>query len=497
MKIHAKKGLTFDDVLLIPKRSSISSRNDVDTCSYLTPSIKLQIPIISANMDTVTEAKMAIAMARAGGIGILHRFMTIEQQVRQVERVKRAEGMMVESPYSVNKETSIGQARRLMYQNEIGGLVVTNGTQTLVGLVTQRDILLAPDESQPVSTVMTMPDELVTAKPNTSLTEARALLHQHRLEKLPIIDEAGRVVGLITAQDVIKHQQYPRATKDERGRLRIGAAIGVKPEDVQRAEALLEAGTDVLVLDIAHGHADHCIDMVKLLHRQFPKAQIIAGNVASAEGARELAEAGASAIKVGIGPGSICTTRIVTGFGVPQLTAIASSVEGLHQAGIDIPVIADGGIKTSGDVVKAIAAGAQTVMIGSMFAGCEEAPGATVIRHGQKVKVVRGMASLGAAMGRKAVEKSEPKSGDSAADVNEENSETPEDWDKVVPEGVEAVVPYRGWVEEILYQLVGGLRSGMSYGGGRTIPELQAKAEFIEITPAGVQESGSHDVSRI
>lgn len=486
MKIHPVKGLTFDDVLLMPKRSPIRSRHDVDTCSWLTSKINLHIPILSANMDTVTESAMAIAMARAGGIGIIHRFMSIQMQVRYVEKVKRSEGMMVERPYSVAQDASISLAQQLMRNYEVGGLVVTNGTNELVGLVTQRDIILAPDATAPVKTVMTKPNEIISAKPDTSLTEARHLLHEHRLEKLPVVDAEGQVVGLITAQDVIKQERYPQAVKDSRGHLRVGAAIGVKPEDMSRAEALLEAGADVLVLDIAHGHADHCIEMIKNLRQKFPTAQIIAGNVASAAGARDLAEAGADAIKVGIGPGSICTTRIVTGFGVPQLTAIMNSVAGLREGGFDIPVIADGGIKTSGDLVKALAAGADSVMIGSMFAGCEEAPGSTVIRNGQKVKVVRGMASLGAAMSRRAGEQSE-----------DESAETQEDWDKVVPEGVEAVVPYRGWVQEILYQLVGGVRSGLSYGGARNIKELQEKAEFIEITAAGVRESGSHDVSQI
>jgi IMP dehydrogenase len=322
--------------------------------------------------------------------------------------------------------------------------------------------------------------------PTTSPEDARALLHQHRLEKLPVLDDEGRLVGLITAQDIVKHQQHPYATKDRKGRLRVGAAIGVQPNDLPRAEALLAAGADLLVVDIAHGHADHCLQMVKELRCNFPEAQIVAGNVASKEGARDLAAAGADAIKVGVGPGSICTTRIVTGFGVPQLTAIADSVAGAAETGRNIPIIADGGIKGSGDMVKALAAGASTVMIGSLFAGCEEAPGATVIRNGQKFKVVRGMASLGAAMGRKAVEQGE-----------EESAESQEDWEKVIPEGVEAVVPYRGLVKELIYQLVGGLRSGLSYGGAHNIEELQAKAEFIEITPAGIRESHSHDVSRI
>jgi IMP dehydrogenase len=334
---------------------------------------------------------------------------------------------------------------------------------------------------------MTRPDHIISAQPGITPEEARRVLHENRLEKLPVIDENGRFVGLITAQDLIKHEQHPHASKDERSRLRVGAAIGVQTHDLERAGALLDAGADVLVLDIAHGHAEHCIQMVKSLRADYPKAQIIAGNVASIDGARDLAEAGADAIKVGIGPGSICTTRIVTGFGVPQLTAIIDSVAGVREAGSEIPVIADGGIRTSGDIVKALAAGASTVMIGSMFAGCEEAPGSPVIRDGQKVKVVRGMASLGAAMSRKERER----------DVQDESAESQQDWDKVVPEGVEAVVPYRGHVREILYQMIGGLRSGLSYGGARNIRELQENAEFIQITPAGIRESSHHDVGKI
>lgn len=486
MKIRKTKGLTFDDVLLIPQRSPLRSRKDANTATRLTNNIQLNIPIISANMDTVTEAGMAIAMARVGGMGMIHRFMSIEKHVAHVRQVKRSEGFMVENPYSIDHEATINQAKRVMEMQDIGGLVVTNGSEKLVGLVTQRDVLLAVDGTAAISSVMTQPDRIISGTPETSLDEARAILHEHRLEKLPILNEKGVLVGLITAQDVIKRQRYPQATKDERGRLRVGAAIGVTANEMRRAEALLDAGADVLVLDIAHGHADHCIDMVKSIRSNFPKAEIIAGNVASVEGARELAEVGASAIKVGIGPGSICTTRIVTGFGVPQLTAVIDSVEGVRQSGRDIPVISDGGIKTSGDMVKALAAGADSVMIGSLFAGCEEAPGSPVIRDGQKVKVVRGMASLGAAMGRKEAEK-----------TGDESAESPEDWDKVVPEGVEAVVPYRGHVREILYQMVGGLRSGLSYGGAHSIKELHEKAEFVEITPAGIRESNSHDVKRI
>ncbi|MFN3981309.1 MAG: IMP dehydrogenase [Caldilinea sp.] len=486
MIVRPGKGLTFDDVLLAPRRSSVRSRSDVDVSSFLTNKLRLAVPILSANMDTVTEWRMAVSMARAGGIGVLHRFMTIEQQVRQVARVKRAQGLMVENPYTVPADAAIAEAQQLMDQHDVGGLIVVDDNMRLIGLITRRDILLAPDDLQTVMQAMTPADHIVSVGPSVTSAEARALLYKHRLEKLPVVDRDGAVVGLITSRDVVRVERRSPASVDARGRLLVGAAIGVGAREVKRAEALLEAGADVLVLDIAHGHADHCIEMVQTLRRNFPEAQIVAGNVATAEGARDLAEAGADAIKVGIGPGSICTTRIVTGFGVPQLTAIMDATRGLREAGLSTPVIADGGIKTSGDLVKALAAGASTVMIGSLFAGCDEAPGAPVIRDGQKVKVVRGMASLGAAIGRRAAERD-----------GDESAEEQEDWDKVVPEGVEAVVPYRGEVAEILHQLVGGLRSGLSYGGAHCIEELQRTAEFIEITSAGVRESRSHDVHRI
>ncbi len=485
MKIRPEKGLTFDDVLLVPRRSPIRSRREVDTSTWLTPSIRLHIPVVSANMDTVTEARMAIAMARAGGIGILHRFMSIEQQVRQVQEVKRAQGFIVENPYTIRPDASIEEAQKMLDTHHIGGLIVADEEGRMVGIITQRDILLPTPDIRQVHQAMTPAERVVSVSKDVRFEEARRLLYEHRVEKLPVLDEEGRAVGLITARDLVKLERLPHITMDEKGRLRVGAAIGVREGEIERADALLDAGADVLVLDIAHGHADHCIAMLKRLRKRFPEAQIIAGNVASREGARELAEAGADAVKVGIGPGSICTTRIVTGFGVPQLTAIMDSAEGIRESGRQVPLIADGGIRNSGDMVKALAAGASTVMIGSLFAGCEEAPGAPVLRDGQKVKVVRGMASLGAAMGRWAAERAE-----------DESAEDPVDWSKVVPEGVEAVVPYRGTVSEILYQLVGGLRSGMSYGGARTIRELQENAEFIQITPAGVRESGPHDVQR-
>ncbi|MEW5938789.1 MAG: IMP dehydrogenase, partial [Chloroflexota bacterium] len=482
MKIRPNKGLTFDDVLLVPHRSPIASRQDVDASARLTPAIPLRIPIMSANMDTVTEAKMAIAMARAGGIGILHRFMPIEAQVREVKTVKRAQGFIIEHPYNTGPEATVEQARALMDRYKVGALIVMDGDK-LVGLVSQRDLMLAPSSLHKIRDAMTPRSRLVTVGPDVTVPQARDLLYKHRIEKLPVLGKDDTLIGLITSHDLIKLDQSPDVTVDSKGRLRVGAAIGVTAREIERAASLLDAGADALVLDIAHGHADHCIAMIKRLRRDFPDVQIIAGNVASCEGARDLSEAGADAIKVGIGPGSICTTRIVTGFGVPQLTAVMDSAMGVGESGRDIPLIADGGIRTAGDMVKALAAGADTVMIGGLFAGCEEAPGSPVLRDGQKVKVVRGMASLGATMSRRISERGE-----------DESAEDQEDWSKVIPEGVEAVVPYRGNVSEILQQLVGGLRSGLSYGGAHNIRELQEKAEFIEITPAGIRESGSHDV---
>jgi len=486
VKIRKKKGLTFDDVLLVPNRSTIASRNDVVTSTYLTKMIRLNIPIVSANMDTVTEEAMAIAMAENGGIGIIHRFMSIEQQAKQIRNVKRCQGFIVENPYEIHLDASITDARALMKKEKVGGLVVKDKNHKFVGLLTSRDLLLAPSELKYIKDVMTETKKLIVASPDITPDAARKLLYEHRVEKLPIIDESGNLVGLITAQDVVKPELYPNATLDEKGRLRVGAAIGVSLGELERAKAMVDAGVDVLVLDIAHGHADHCIKMVKELKNTFESVQIIAGNVATRSGAFDLAEAGADAIKVGIGPGAICTTRIVTGYGVPQLTAIMDSVQGVRESRNIIPVIADGGIKVSGDMVKALAAGADAVMIGSLFAGTEEAPGSAVIRDGQKIKVVRGMASLGAAMERKRIGRGE-----------DESAEDQEDWDKVVPEGVEAVVPYRGKIEEVLFQLVGGLRSGLSYGGGKSIKEMQEKAEFVEITPAGYRESRPHDVERV
>jgi IMP dehydrogenase len=432
-------------------------------------------------MDTVTEAPMAIAMAQAGGIGVLHRFMPIERQVEAVQRVKRAESFVVENPITIAPQATLEMARRLMLEAEIGGLIVAGEDGCLLGILTTRDLLLAPDPSAAVESVMTPRERMVTAPADEPLDEARLALHAHRIEKLPLVDGDGRVVGLITAQDIIKLQQHPAATKDLKGRLRVGVAVGVRSPDLERARACVEAGADLLVVDIAHGHADHVIETVQTLKRSFPGTAVMAGNVATAQGVADLAAAGADCVKVGVGAGSICITRIVTGFGVPQLSAIADCAEAAHALGL--PVVADGGIRTSGDLTKALAAGADTVMLGSLLAGTEESPGAAVVRNGRRYKIVRGMASLSANVARKEIEK--------MGEVD------PDEWESIVPEGVEAVVPYRGRVAETLHQLVGGLRSGMSYAGAATLTELWEKAEFIRITGAGMAESRSHDVDVI
>jgi len=480
MNIRSEIGLTFDDVLLVPKHSSILSRKDVSTDTWLAPGIRLSIPIVSSNMDTVTETRMAIAMAQLGGIGILHRFMTIEQQTDCVLRVKRSESIVVESPLTISPEASVEQARQSMADNEVGGLVVVDEDNCLLGIVTHRDILLAPNNGMRVSQLMTPRERLVTASKDDTLEEARRKLYEHRIEKLPLVDEEGHLAGLITAQDIVKIQKHPNATKDGRGRLRVGAAVGARPEDMERAESCLAAGADVLVVDIAHGHSDHVIKMVRNLKQRFANFTVIAGNVATAQGVADLVEAGADAVKVGVGSGSICTTRIVTGFGVPQLSAIIECAEAGRR--LNVPIIADGGIRNSGDLTKALAAGASTVMIGSLLAGTDESPGATVIRGDRRYKVVRGMASLSANMDRKRLIKSEL---------------AIEDWGEVVPEGVEAIVPYKGALVDVIYQLVGGLRSGLSYAGARTIEELWEVAEFIRITGSGLQESRPHNVEMI
>jgi IMP dehydrogenase len=478
MKIRLTEGLTFDDVLLVPQRSSIVSRSAVNTSTRVTRRLTLAIPVVSANMDTVTEAPMAIAMAQAGGLGIVHRFMRVERQAAEVARVKRAESFVVEGPATIGPAATLAAARAKMTAEGIGGLLVVDADGRLLGLLTARDILLLPDADTPVADLMTPRAKLVTAGPDTDLEAARRILHEHRLEKLPLVDAHDCVQGLITTQDIIKLEHHPLATKDGKGRLRVGAAIGVRADDLDRAAACVNAGADVLVVDIAHGHSEHALRMVRGLKQRFPEVDVVGGNVATAAGVRDLAEAGADAVKVGVGSGSICITRVVTGFGVPQLTAIMDCAEAAQALGV--PLIADGGVRTSGDLTKALAAGADSVMLGGLLAGTEESPGASVMRDGRRYKVVRGMASLTANVDRKAIEQG------GEVDV--------EEWEQVVPEGVEAVVPYRGSAADVLHQLVGGLRSGLSYAGATTLAELRQNAEFIRMSAAGVRESGAHDV---
>lgn len=478
MNIREDPALTFDDVLLVPKRSSIRSRSDVSTATALSRHLKMHIPIISANMDTVTESAMAVAMARAGGIGIIHRFNTAERQAEEVQRVKRAESYVVEPPYTLSPDTSVQDAVTMMDDRGIGGLVIVDDENRPLGILTRRDLQFVFDNHSPVTRWMTPADRLVTAPAGTSLEEARRILHENRVEKLPLLTEDGRLAGLITARDIVQLMQHPNATKDRKGRLRVGAAVGVRPGFLERAAMLLEAGADLIVVDIAHGHSDNAIEAVQALRREFSDIEIVAGNVATAEGTRDLIEAGADAVKVGVGPGSICITRVVTGFGVPQLSAIADCAAAAREYGV--PIIADGGIRNSGDLVKALAAGASSVMLGSLLAGTRESPGVVIMRNGRRYKVSRGMASLGATMSRPEYQYEDE--GDDPA------------WTRMVAEGVEAAVPYRGSVDDLLRELLGGLRSGLSYGGATTIAELQANAEFVRITGAGLRESKPHDV---
>jgi len=476
MKILPDVALTYDDVLLVPQFSDIPSRRKLSTQTRLTPAITLQIPIVSANMDTVTEAEMAIAMARHGGIGIIHRFMPIEEQVAQVERVKRAESFVVEEPITLTTRHTVGDARRMMEETGTGGILILDENGRLVGIVTSRDMLFEQDDRRPLTEIMSR--NLITAPPGTTLQEAAAILHRHRIEKLPLVDEQGALVGLITLKDILKITEFPKATKDVKGRLAVGAAVGVKERELKRVEALLEAGADCIVVDIAHGDSQLEIEMIRAIRRHFPQAQIIGGNVATAEATQRLIDAGADAVKVGVGPGSICITRLVAGAGVPQLSAVMECAAVARPQGI--PIIADGGIRTSGDIVKALAAGASTVMIGSLLAGTDESPGLMMTRKGHRYKVSRGMASLQANIARKIREG--------------EGWITQEEIEDYVSEGVEAAVPHRGPVREVLTQLVGGLQSGMSYCGAHSVDELYEKAVFVRITPAGWKESQPHDV---
>ena len=471
--------LTYDDVLLVPCRSDVTSRRDVDTSTHLTRDLRLNIPIVAANMDTVTEARMARAMAREGGIGVIHRFMPIEQEAAEVQRVKRPEETVGgRYLHTIAPTRSVGEAITLMGRHNVNSLLVVGDNDRLLGIVTSRDVLFAEDPSQPVERIMTGGEQLVTAPVGTRLEQARRILHEHRLEKLPLVDTTGNLRGLITARDVLRLSEHPKAARDSQGRLLVGAAIGAVGDYMERAQALVDSEVDVLVVDIAHGHSEHALAATRHVKGAFPDIQLIAGNVATAEGARDLGEAGADAIKVGVGPGAACSTRIVAGVGVPQITALFDCVAAA--ADLRLPVIADGGVRNSGDLTKALAAGAETVMVGSLLAGTEESPGRTVLRNGGRYKVYRGMASLGAAEARRQRESSE--------DVLDELAAA------VVPEGVEAVVEYRGSLADVLYQQVGGLRSGMSYLNARTLGDLRRNARFVRMTDAGRAESQPHDL---
>ncbi|AEF16753.1 inosine-5'-monophosphate dehydrogenase [Thermoanaerobacterium xylanolyticum LX-11] len=466
-----KEGLTFDDVLLIPAKSDVLPK-EVDTKTRLTNSIMLNIPLISAGMDTVTESSLAIAIAREGGIGIIHKNMPIERQALEVDRVKRSEHGVITNPFYLTPDHKIQDAVELMERYRISGVPITVGSK-LMGIITNRDIRFESNLDRPIKEVMTK-ENLVTAPVGTTIDEAREILKKHKIEKLPLVDEDNNLKGLITIKDIEKAVEYPNSAKDSRGRLLVGAAVGVSADVMERVKALVDANVDVVVVDTAHGHSVGVLNTVEKIKNRFPDLQIIAGNVATAEATRDLIERGADCVKVGIGPGSICTTRVVAGIGVPQITAIYDCAEEADKYGI--PVIADGGIKYSGDIVKAIAAGASTVMIGSLFAGTEESPGEVEIYQGRSYKVYRGMGSISAM-----------KSGSSDRYFQEGMK-------KLVPEGVEGRVPYKGPLKDTVYQMIGGLRAGMGYCGVHNIEELRTKTKFIKITNAGLTESHPHDI---
>lgn len=468
------EGLTFDDVLLVPRKSSVLPR-DVNTATRLTRNITLNIPLISAAMDTVTESRLAISMARAGGIGIIHKNMTPEAQAKMVDRVKRSESGMITDPITIHSKATIADVQALMARYKISGIPVVDDGR-LVGIITNRDMRFNEDNTKLVESVMTR-ENLVTTAVNTTLEEAERLLHRNRIEKLLVTDEAGTLQGLITVKDIQKKKAYPNAAKDHKGRLIVGAAIGPGEDGFLRAELMIAKGLDVLVVDTAHGHSDGVINTVRELKKMYPDVDIVAGNIATKEAAVALMDAGADAIKVGIGPGSICTTRIVAGVGVPQISAIMDVIEALQ--GTDVTLIADGGIKYTGDVSKALCAGANSVMIGSLFAGTDEAPGELILYEGRSYKSFRGMGSIGAM---------EKGSKDRYFQGEEDDAE------KLVPEGIEGRVPYRGKLSDTIYQMVGGLRASMGYLGCETIDELREKGQFVRITNAGLRESHPHDV---
>ncbi len=468
-----REAYTFDDILLIPRHSRVHP-SEADLSSAFTRGIRLAIPLVSAAMDTVTEHQMAIAMARHGGIGIIHKNMSIDEQCSQVDRVKRSESGMILNPITLGPAARLREATALMGEFSISGVPVVEDDGTLVGIITNRDLVFETDLERPVAEVMTR-EELVTAPEGTSLEAAEEILRRHKIEKLPVVDDRGRLSGLITVKDIFKRRAYPDASKDGHGRLRVGAAVGASRRDLDRARALAEADCDVVVVDTAHGHSQGVLEAVDKIREALPEIQLVAGNVATEGGARDLAERGVDAVKVGVGPGSICTTRVVTGVGVPQVTAVMDAVEGVDGA---VPVISDGGVRHSGDIVKAIAAGASSVMMGSMLAGTDESPGDAFLLEGRRFKVVRGMGSLSAM---------EEGSADRYFQEGQEAR-------KLVPEGVEGRVPYKGPLADTIFQLVGGLRSGMGYCGVADIAQLRVDARFVKITGGGLRESHPHDV---
>ncbi|TVX94992.1 IMP dehydrogenase [Cohnella terricola] len=468
----AKEGLTFDDVLLVPRKSSILPR-DVNVSTVLSPSVKLNIPLISAGMDTVTESALAIAIARAGGIGVIHKNMSVAQQAEEVDRVKRSESGVITNPFSLTPEHHVYDAEELMGKYRISGVPIVDNEGKLVGILTNRDLRFVHDYSIKINDVMTR-DNLVTAPVGTTLQQAEGILQRHKIEKLPLVDETNTLKGLITIKDIEKAIQFPNAAKDQHGRLLVGAAVGVSKDTFERVEALVHSGVDMLVVDSAHGHHIDIATMVRKIREKYPDLTIVAGNVATGEGTRDLIEAGASVIKVGMGPGSICTTRIISGMGVPQITAIYDCATVARE--YNVPIIADGGIKYSGEIAKAIAAGASCVMLGSLFAGTEESPGEFEIYQGRRYKSYRGMGSIGAM-----------KEGSKDRYFQENES-------KLVPEGIEGRVSYKGPLKDVIHQLIGGLRSGMGYCGTATIEELKNDTQFIRISGAGLRESHAHDV---
>ncbi len=484
VKVLEDFGLSFDDVLLLPRKSSVVSRREISTTTRFAGKIMINIPIASAAMDTVTESAMAITLAREGGIGVIHRFIPPERQAEEVAKVKRADNVIIEKPTTISPDKTVGEARELMKTLGISGLLVVDSENRLLGILTKRDVLFE-DDKMLVSKCMTPRSSMVIAESDISIEEAKNIFRRYKVEKIPIVDKDNRVKGLITCVDLLKREAYPNASRDPKGRLMVAAAIGVKENEIYRAKLLIEAGADAIVIDVAHGHTTMCIETIKKLKNLYgDDVQVVAGNVATAEGVEDLASAGADAVKVGVGPGSVCTTRIVAGVGVPQLSAILECGEAAEK--MDIPIIADGGIRESGDIVKALAAGASSVMIGRLLAGTDESPGTIIVKNGRRYKIYRGMASIYAMLGR------EFRSREEFSEALIDSSEY-----SYYAEGVEAYVPYTGSASEMIKKLLAGLRSGMSYLGARTIDEMKRNSIFVRVTQAGIRESMPHDVEVI